>query len=161
MTEKHYLEQLNQELTENLGEAIWSFAKIERLTYEYLRVLGGQEALVLAGHQNFGPRLNALKRLIEVKELKADTSAKILELLTKAETLAKKRNAIAHNPWQIYIDFEKRDFVAEIIKYMNQEERIDRAGLEAFIKDAGEVGKNLESLLHEIQWANTSLEPTP
>lgn len=155
MSEKHFLEQLGQELTEKLGDAIWSFAKIERLTYEYLRVLGGQEALVLAGHQNFVPRLNALKRLIEVKGLKADASARVLELLAKAETLAKKRNAIAHNPWQIYIDLERMDFVSEIIKYMNQEERIDRAGLEAFTKESDKVGKDLESLLNEIQWANT------
>lgn len=155
MSEKHFLEQLGQELTEKLGDAIWSFAKIERLTYEYLRVLGGQEALVLAGHQNFVPRLNALKRLIEVKELKADASARVLELLAQAETLAKKRNAIAHNPWQIYIDLERMDFVSEIIKYMNQEERIDRAGLEAFTKESDKVGKDLESLLNEIQWADT------
>lgn len=155
MSEKHFLEQLGQELTEKLGDAIWSFAKIERLTYEYLRVLGGQESLVLAGHQNFVPRLNALKRLIEVKELKADASARVLELLAQAETLAKKRNAIAHNPWQIYIDLERMDFVSEIIKYMNQEERIDRAGLEAFTKESDKVGKDLESLLNEIQWADT------
>jgi len=47
MEEKHYLEELSDDLALKLGRAVWNFAKIEWLTYEYISHLCNDDILSL------------------------------------------------------------------------------------------------------------------
>ena len=107
MTDKiKYLEDLNAELAQALGEAIWAFAMVERLTYKYLRKLSSEPLDELMGDQLFRARLKLVRHLVQRLKGQDEDKALALHYISKAEKLAETRNLIAHNPWQTWIDFE-------------------------------------------------------
>ncbi|MBI3343501.1 MAG: hypothetical protein HY028_01265 [Gammaproteobacteria bacterium] len=150
MEEKHFLEQLGEDLARKLGEAIWAFAKIEWLTYEYIKRLSSEDILYLVGDQNFKPRLKILAKLVEKFGTEASPIEKAKVLISRAEKLSDQRNAIVHNPWQIYVDFEKSDFVTEIYKYTNRQRRFSIEDIESFSREAETVAQNLKAELEAL-----------
>jgi hypothetical protein len=84
--EKNYLETLSDALALKLGHAIWSFARIEWLTYEYIEVLANDDLLSLVGDQNFGQRIGILKKLVLRTEA-------IPELIEASNDTARQGNA--------------------------------------------------------------------
>ncbi len=117
MAEEHnenYLETLSDELSLALGRAIWTFAKIEALTYEYIKELSKDSLNDLLGRQTFKSRMDLVKKLIErIENLDAE-KAQALSVINKLDSLLKRRNMIAHNPWLIWIDLEQEIFMTEI-----------------------------------------------
>ena len=117
MPEEHngnYLETLSDELSLALGRAIWTFAKIEALTYEYIKELSKDSLNDLLGRQTFKSRMDLVKKLIERIENLDTEKAQALSVINKLDSLLKRRNMIAHNPWLIWIDLEQEIFMTEI-----------------------------------------------
>lgn len=117
MTEEqseNYLETLGDELSLALGRAIWTFAKIEALTYEYIKALSKDNLNDLLGRQTFKARMDLIKKLIvRIKNLDTEKT-QALSVINKLDSLLKRRNMIAHNPWLIWIDLEQEVFMTEI-----------------------------------------------
>ena len=144
MQEKHYLEQLNEDLSQKLGNAIWAFAKIEWLTYEYIKRLAGSNILELVVNQNFKLRLGVLEKIIKQKKYGAKLSDDVIAVFTEAKLLSDKRNTIVHNPWQVYIDLEEMEFVSEISKYTNPNHIFNVEDIESFTLEAQNVAKRMQ-----------------
>ena len=157
MTEKHMRDQveaLADELSLALGRAVWAFSMIERLTYEYMSALSSEPLDVLMGDQPFKSRIKLVTHLIERIEGLAEEKKRALRYVQKAESLAHIRNTIAHNPWRIWIDFERKDFRTEIQKYTRHEKKFDLTAVQQFTEDAQEVAAGLEYVLRTLTLQN-------
>jgi len=145
--ERHYLEVLGDELSLAVGQAIWAFARIEWLTYEYLKRLSRDELDVLMADQLFRVRAKVMRRLVERLEKANDKKDQALGWISQAEQLSDQRNTIVHNPWQIWIDFDRRDFMTEIQRYAKQHKKLDLAQVRAFTERAQQVASGLKESL--------------
>jgi hypothetical protein len=145
--EKHYLEILGDELSLALGKAVWAFARIEWLTYEYMKKLSSDSLDMLMGDQMFKARIKLVKHLVlrieglEVEKIRA------VACIDRAEKLADQRNTIVHNPWQIWIDFDREDFVTEIQKYTKREKKLDLTAVRSFTESAQQTASDLQDAL--------------
>ncbi|WP_321927585.1 hypothetical protein [Paraburkholderia guartelaensis] len=153
--ERSFLDELHQmrtELAQALGEAIWAFAMIERLTYGYMKKLSSDRLDELMGGQQFRSRIELVERL--VKRLKGQEADKTVALryIDKAKKLADKRNTLAHNPWQIWIDFDESKLKSEVMKVTDETKRLDLAMVREFREEAGEVASTLEYLLGQLHY---------
>lgn len=146
----NYLEELGDELALALGHAIWTFSKIEWLTYKYMRKLSSEPLDVLMGNQQFGSRISLLKQLVERIEGMAEQKKLALQLIESANKLVKDRNTIVHNPWQIWIDLEKSDFRTEIQRYSDPNKAVDLSAIKLFTEDAHKTASDLESALNAL-----------
>jgi hypothetical protein len=61
---KNNLEALRDALALKLGNAIWSFSRIEWMTYEYIKLMADDRLLELVGDQSFASRIGILKKLV-------------------------------------------------------------------------------------------------
>ena len=148
--DRNYVETLSDALALKLGHAIWNFARIELMAYEYIKILASDDILSLVGDQSFASRIGILKKLAVKSEVEAQLVETATKLLDKAMQLAGRRNTIAHNPWQIYIDFEKHDFVSEIWKHTNPTSRLSESDISQFSRDAAETADQLRSALNAL-----------
>ena len=114
--EPHYLEVLYKDLALALGNAVWAFARIEWLTYEYLRHLSADHLDELVGDVSYRARTSILRRIVERSDANAEKKETALAAIKQAEGLAEKRNIIVHNPWRIWVDLDAKDFMTEIQK---------------------------------------------
>lgn len=146
----NYLEELGDELALALGHAIWTFSKIEWLTYKYMRKLSSEPLDVLMGNQPFGSRISLLKQLVERIEGMAEQKKLALQLIESANKLAKDRNTIVHNPWQIWIDLEKSDFRTEIQRYSDPNKAFDLSAIKQFTENAQKTASELEFALNTL-----------
>jgi hypothetical protein len=147
----HYIDRLHDELSQALGEAIWAFSMIEKLTYSYMKKLSTEPLDELMAGQNFVPRIRLVRRLVERLEGQDGSKETALQHLAEAEKLADIRNTLAHNPWKIWVDFEQSKFMSEIQKLTNENKRYDLELVRKFRDEAGELASNLENdlmLLH-------------
>lgn len=145
--EKHYLEVLGDELSLALGHAVWAFARIEWLTYEYMRKLSSDSLDTLMGDQLFRARIKLIRQLVQRLEGCESEKQAALACIDRAEKLADQRNTIVHNPWQIWIDFERGDFVTEIKKYTNRQKTFDLSAIRAFTESAQQTASDLQDAL--------------
>lgn len=149
-TEPHYLETLHRELALALGDAIWAFARIEWLTYEYIGRLSTDRVDELVCDLNFRPRTSILRRIVERKNTNPDKKDRALKAIKEAEALAEKRNIIVHNPWRIWVDIDAKEFMTEIQKYSNQNKKLDLKDLLEFVKSAGKIESELKESLNAL-----------
>ena len=147
-----YLEDLKAELAQALGEAIWAFAMIEQLTYRYMKKLSSDRLDELMGGQQFKARIELVIKLVERLEGQENDKGVALSYLKKAQRLADRRNLLAHNPWQIWIDLDESKFKSEIKKVTDETKRVDLEMVRAFREDAGEIASTLEYVLGELRY---------
>jgi hypothetical protein len=147
-----YLEDMHAELSQALGEAMWAFAMVERLTYQYMRKLSSDSLDELMGGQSFAARIRLIRKLVERLNGQEQTKAIVMACLRRADQLADTRNLIAHNPWQIWIDFDESKYKSEIKKVTNEEKALDLEQVRAFRDDAGELASMLECQLAELRY---------
>jgi hypothetical protein len=162
MAEEHnenYLETLSDELSLALGRAIWTFAKIEALTYEYIKVLSKDNLNDLLGRQAFKSRMELVKKLIErIKNLDTE-KAQALSVINKLDSLLKRRNMIAHNPWLIWIDLEQEIFMTEIhdaskpMDKQNAKETLNLEKIKQFTIETQEIVLELKRALAPLAQA--------
>jgi hypothetical protein len=142
-----YLDSLGDELALALGRAVWAFARIEWLTYEYMRALSDDSLDELMGDQLFRARIRLTRQLVERLEGKASEKAAAVAAIEQAERLADRRNTLVHNPWQIWIDLERKDFLTEIQKYNRREKKLDLSAVKAFTDEATQTASALQVAL--------------
>ncbi|MFP3554027.1 hypothetical protein SB861_25460 [Paraburkholderia sp. SIMBA_049] len=147
-----YLEDMRAELAQALGEAIWAFAMVERLTYGYMKKLSSDRLDELMGGQQFNARIQLMKRLVGRLEGQKEEKERTLRYINKAEQLAGRRNLLAHNPWQIWIDFDESKFKTEIKKVTDETKRLDLNMVREFREEAAEVASMLEHMLGELRY---------
>ena len=141
-----------------LGHAIWGFARIEWLSYRYVKSLSESDLnslvddfLSLTEAQGFSSRTKILKKLVKRSGADSALVENAIQLLNKAMKLAEKRNIIVHNPWQIWIDLNKEEFVSEISHPLDSTaERLSEADIDQFAKDAEELERQLETALSAL-----------
>ena len=155
--EKNYLDTLSDDLSRKLGRAVWSFARIEWLTYRYVKALSEDDLpallndfLSLTDSNGFTARTKILKILIRRSGADSQTIEAAVKLVNKAATLAERRNIIVHNPWQIGIDLDKKEFVSEIWQHTKPEPRLSEDDIVAFAADAQKVETDLEASLSAL-----------
>lgn len=148
--EPHYLETLYKDLALALGDAVWAFARIEWLVYEYLGRLSTDRVDELVGDMNFRPRANILKRLIERRGPAKAQLDRALTALAAAEALADRRNIIVHNPWRIWVDLDAKEFMTEIQKYSNRSRKVNLDDLRRFAADAAAAERELKEALSAL-----------
>jgi len=148
--ERHYLEVLGDELSLAVGQAVWAFTRIEWLTYEYLKRLSRDELDVLMADQFFRARTKVMRKLILRSEKSQAEKDRAIDWIKQAEQLADQRNIIVHNPWQIWIDFARRDFMTEIQRYAKRDTTLDLAEVRAFTERAQEVASGLKDSLNTL-----------
>ena len=149
-SEPHYLEELYKELALALGDAVWAFARIEWLTYEYIGRLSADRVDELVGDLNFRPRTSILKKIVDRSDTSIDKKERALAAINEAEKLADKRNIIVHNPWRIWIDIDAKEFMTEIQKYSNRNKKIDLKELQQFVASAGSIETELKESLNAL-----------
>lgn len=148
--ERHYLEVLGDELSLAVGQAIWAFTRIEWLTYEYLKRFSRDELDVLMGDQLFRARTKVVRKLILRSEKTQAEKDQAIDWINQAEQLAEQRNTIVHNPWQIWVDFDRRDFMTEIQRYAKRDTKLDLAQVRAFTERAQEIASGLKDSLNAL-----------
>jgi hypothetical protein len=148
----HYMEELRAELSQALGEAIWAFAMIEKKTYDYMRVLSSEPLHELMSGQSFRARAALIRKLIDRLQGQDENKAYALKYLEKGINLAHQRNTIAHNPWQIWIDFETSTFKTEIHKSIGDPKAIDLEAIRAFTNAAREAASGFEDALVHLKY---------
>jgi hypothetical protein len=148
--EPNYLETLYKDLALALGDAVWAFARVEYLVYEYLGHLSSDRVDELVGDMNFRARANILKKLIERRSTGKGKLDRALSALQKAESLGDRRNIIVHNPWRIWVDLDAKKFMTEIQKYSNRNKKINLNDLRQFAEDAGAVEEELREALNAL-----------
>lgn len=141
-----FFDELSEELTLKLGQAVWAFTKIESLTYEYIHNIGGEIVFKLMKSQNFGSRVQVLKVLVAQR---TDDPDEIVSLLDDAIKLAAQRNTIVHNPWSTYISFDG-ELVSEIQKYTNPNDKFTPEQLVDFSIRAQTLEEKLRNALRPI-----------
>jgi len=148
----HALLAQNAELAQALGEAIWAFSMVERLTYRYLRKLSSEPLDELMADQPFKGRVRLIRHLVDRLQGQEEAKVRAKRYLDESEKLAATRNLLAHNPWQVWIDFEQSVFKSAVKKITNEKKSIDLEKVRAFRDDAGELASNLEHLLGELRY---------
>jgi len=143
----HYLETLYRDLALALGDAVWAFAKIEWVTYEYIGRLSVDRVDELVGDMNFRSRTAILQRLIERRDASLEKKERAVSAIRKSETLAEKRNVIVHNPWKIWVNLDEREFMTEIQKYSNRGKRVNLDELRGFTDSASATETELREAL--------------
>jgi hypothetical protein len=160
--ENDFLKSLGDKLALKLGHAIWAFARIEWLTYRYVKSLskGNLNSLVddflsLTEGQGFSARTKILKKLVRRSGADSALVDNAIQLLNKAMKLAENRNIIVHNPWQIWIDLNKEEFVSEIVHPIDPAmERLSEVDIDRFASDAGAMEHQLEAALRALTHAS-------
>ena len=146
-TEPHYLETLYQDLALALGDAVWAFAKIEWVTYEFLGHLSADQLDELVGDVSFRSRTAILRRLVERRDASDAAKERVILAIAETEKLANERNVIVHNPWKVWVDLDQKEFMTEIQKYSNPSKKVDLNDLRAFIDRATVAEINLRNAL--------------
>jgi hypothetical protein len=144
------LDELYAELSSELGNAVWSFARIEWLVYEYIGSLSEDRVDELIGEINFYPRIKILKRLIDRSEASEAAKRTAVDVLVEAEKLAERRNIIVHNPWRVSADFQKKEFLSKFRKCSNQDKTVSREQLKEFTEEANNVQERLKEALDAL-----------
>ena len=130
--EKDYLKTLGDELALAVGQAIWAFAKIEWLSYRYMKLLSKDDLDGLVDGLLFKKRIEVIKKLV-IRIVGLDKEkAKVINCLNEISKLSEERNLIVHNPWQIWIDLEKEVFMTEIQKHSNPMKKLDLSEVNLF-----------------------------
>lgn len=144
---QNYLEELSDELSMALGKAIWTFAKIEALTFEYIKKLSRDDLNSLLDNPSISSQIKLIIKLIDrIKGFDIE-KAQALVVIKEIEALLKDRNTIAHNPWLIWIDFELNDFVTEIHNPSKATHKPNLNSVNAFTVKAGNLVLKLRSAL--------------
>lgn len=149
-SEPHYLEVLYRDLALALGNAVWAFARIEWLVYEFLGRLSKYHVDELVGEVAFRPRCSILRRLVERRASTPESKDRALRAIQETEKLAERRNIIVHNPWSIWIDLNAREFMTEIQKYSNRSSKVDLNELKRFTQSAAKVERELKESLNGL-----------
>jgi hypothetical protein len=146
----NYLETLYKDLALALGDAVWAFARIEWLTYEWLGRLSKDALDELVEDMTFRPRIELLCRLVNRRHASQDAKSAAVAALKVAGDLAGRRNTIVHNPWRIWVDLEARAFMTEIQKYGSSERKVDLVQLRTFTDECGRVEATLKEALNAL-----------
>lgn len=133
-----------------LGDAVWSFARIEWLTYRCLRSLSRDRLDELVGDLNFHNRTMILRRLVDAKTSTQSKKERAYKAIKAAEDLSNRRNIIVHNPWQIWVDLDSEQLMTQIEKYSLRDKTVDLDGLREFKKQAGEVEAELKEAVNAL-----------
>ncbi len=153
MSEKlHYLETLTAELAQALGEAVWAFSMVEKLTYRYLKALSSEPLHVLMADQPFASRIRLIRHLVDRLKGQEDTKAIATQCLDTAEKLARTRNMLAHNPWSIWVDLDTAEFMTEIQKITDENKTLDLAEVRDFRDAARGLASDFEYALGELRY---------
>ena len=145
---KHYLDELTDELSLKLGQAVWAFARIEKLLFDYTKQLSKEDDLNdLLGYQPIKKRIEIIKKLINSTKNLNSEKQEALACLDKVFKLSKEGNQIAHNPWSIWVDLEDRALKTEIQDAQNKSQPINKQKITKFTKDAQELAPQLKNSL--------------
>lgn len=137
-----------KELASELGEAVWAFARIEKISFEYLRQLSTDTLDVLMQGVLLSGRLTVIKHLVDRADFGDPEMQKLaMKSIEKIEKLQGTRNLIVHNPWNIWVDFDAKGFVAEIERVPEAKKTLARDQLEEFTRRCYDVVGDLEEAL--------------
>jgi hypothetical protein len=149
---KHALEELVDELSLALGEAVWAFARIERTTYSYLKALSTDSLDVLMAGVMLRGRLQVMEHLIARANGKDSMRQLALKCVDRIDKLSNKRNLFVHNPWMTSIDLDRNTFVSEIEKITDDTKRMSLAELRQFTIDCTQLNEDLHNALSELNY---------
>ncbi|MES2499761.1 MAG: hypothetical protein V4570_04440 [Pseudomonadota bacterium] len=150
---ENYLETLNDELSLALGQAIWTFAKAEAITYEYINALSKDNLNELLGRQTFNARVDLVLKLILRIENLDNEKTKAQAAINKLKSLINRRNMIAHNPWLIWVDLEQEVFMTEIhdaskpMDKQNTDKTLNLEKIKQFTQETQEIVLELKQAL--------------
>ncbi len=148
---KDFLIDMNNDMALAVGNAILSFNQIESLLYEYIDILYGDDLIDLIGHQSIRSRVNILKKMIKSEGKNDQQVQNTITLLNKVEPLFNTRNAIAHNPWEIYFSAQREEFVSSIFKYIDNKYSLDLKEVIEFTEKANKFAGELKSALDQFR----------
>jgi hypothetical protein len=154
MSEKaHYVEELSAELAQALGEAVWAFSMVEKLTYRYMKALSSESLHVLMADQPFAARIRLIRHLVERLPGQEEEKAIAARCLNRAIELAKTRNMLAHNPWSIWVDLDTAEFMTAISKNTDENKTLDLTEVRAFRDAARELASSFEYSLEQLRYS--------
>jgi hypothetical protein len=139
-----------QELAFDLGEAVWMFAKLESVTFEYLRVLSEDRLDLAMKNVMLDGRLLMVTELVKRSSFNAAPMKDIaLAALSDLRALIPQRNMIVHNPWDVWFDAEEVGFRADIDRLPERKKTIARDEIQRFSARCIELhGTLLNALSH-------------
>ena len=130
-----------------------TFAKIESLTYEYIKALSKDNLNNLLGRQTFKSRMDLVRKLIERIQNFDNEKTQALSVINKLDSLMKRRNMIAHNPWLIWKDLVQEIFMTEIhdasksMDKQNAKETLNLEKIKQFAEETRIIVSELKSAL--------------
>jgi len=145
--EEHFLIKQTKELALPLGEAIWAFSRIERMSFTYLKALSTEPLDKFMEGVSLRGRLSVIAHLVDRIEGKDEAKALALKCIKSATSLSNTRNLIAHNPWAITVDFDKNQFLYNIEKITKKSINVDLQGLKNFTEECETLYDDFETAL--------------
>ena len=147
-----YIDSFSDELSLALGRAVWAFSAIELITHDYLRQLSTEPLHELMAGQSFRVRTRLVAQLLARIDSFPREKADATRYLKRAEGLAEIRNAIAHNPWQVWADFDLRELRAQIKPVRANSEGQTLESVRKFTAEAQEVATGLSQALRMLPY---------
>lgn len=124
---------------------MWSFSRIEWLSYKFIGQLSTESIDELLGGVSFRARMSILKQLLGRIEGNEEQIEEAVSAINEAVKLSERRNIFVHNPWRVYVDFDNKDFVGEFQKYTDEKKKVSRKELETFISESKASQSRLEA----------------
>jgi hypothetical protein len=152
------LHDFGKTLAFELGEAVWMFAKLESITFEYLRVLSDDGLDLKMSNVPTDSRLLMIAELAKRSDFGNDAMKQLsLSALSRMKALAPQRNTIVHNPWDVWFDAEAMGFEADIDRLPERKKTIAREELQRFTKQCVDVYEELANALSHFVGHNRKL----
>lgn len=125
---------------------------VEKLTYRYLKTLSSEPLHVLMADQPFASRIRLIRHLVDRLKGQDDAKAIAAQCLNEAEKLARIRNVLAHNPWSIWVDLDRSEFMTEIQKVTDENKTLDLVQVREFRDAARRLASDFEFVLGELHY---------
>ena len=64
--------------------------------------------------------------------------------------LSERRNIFVHNPWKVYVDFDKREFEGELRQYTDSSKAVRKEEFEQFIDECKRAQQRLQDAFRAL-----------
>ncbi|THK41832.1 hypothetical protein E8Q33_05940 [Methylophaga sp. SB9B] len=126
-----------------IGRVFIAFGSIERQTHESLKKWLEEQVYPHVKHMKLSQRIDLLIDVVKKQNFEQENIDSFVADLTKAKTLAKKRNLIAHNPLMLCLFQEETDFIEAIVSNLRDDVTMEFHELEALAISSEELAGNI------------------
>jgi len=154
-----WLSQLSDDHYLEVGRAVTSWGKIESLIYEYIRQHLHSEDVyncISSNIRAFDQRCDLMLALAKENARDNSDADELKIVLSKAKTLSKQRNKIAHNPIRFWLSEDDSNIVGGIIhSRTGQNTKLDIQSVKNFANSVHELQNEIVDAVRKAESSGT------